>query len=291
MSTYSIEQLCKDGPQFAMAMLIECINVGEPFVTYGDICAELEHQLNIKKIFPIQIGHVAGTLMNRILELDPKAPLINVLITRPNGIPGKGAGGYLAERYNNKRLHKWDNVSSKKKKEIIERERKGIFNYSGWRDINKELFGKTTKVRLRKKAGTEYDYSGSNGNHGGSAESQEHKKLKQWVAKNPQKIGIRKSFSSSTLESRLLSGDVVDVLFSSGSAFKTVEVKSCRSNDEDFRRGIYQCVKYREIKKAEHLPYEIDVQSILITERELSPELKERAKLLNVKWKRVSVNK
>ena len=140
MPTYTLEQLSDDGPQFAMAMLIECINIGEPFVTYGDIRTELEHQLNIDKIFPAQIGYVLGALMDRILEIDPKAPLINVLITRRNGIPGVGVGKYLAKRYNNKKLRNWKNVSSNKKKEIIERERKKIFNYSGWRDLNKKLY-------------------------------------------------------------------------------------------------------------------------------------------------------
>jgi len=289
MTTYTVEQLGNDGPQFAMAMLLECIKSGEPFITYGDIGSELEHQLKIKTIFPTQIGHVAGSLMNRILEIAPNAPLINVLITRPSGIPGVGVGGYLANRYNNNNLRKWDKVSLKRKKEIIERERKKIFKYEKWDEINKELFGKTAKNKLRKKLGTEKDNHNASG-HGGLAESIEHKRLKAWVANNPQGIGVRKSFGTGVKESRLLSGDEIDVLFSDGNSFKTVEVKSKRSNNEDLKRGIYQCVKYREVKKAEHAPYNVDVQSILVTERELTPELKERAKLLKVKLKCVSVN-
>jgi hypothetical protein len=80
-------------------------------------------------------------------------------------------------------------------------------------------------------------------------------------------------------------------MFSDGDSFRMVEVKSCKSNDEDLRRGIYQCVKYREVKKSEHLPYEIDVQSILVTERELNSGLKERARILGIKHKCVFVNK
>ena len=289
MSTYTIEQLGNDGPQFAMAMLLECIKSGEPFITYGDIGSELEHQLKINTIFPTQIGHVAGSLMNRILEIAPNAPLINVLITRPSGIPGVGVGSYLADRYNNNSLRKWNKVTLKRKKEIIERERKKIFKYKKWDEINKKLFGKSAKNKLRKKPEAEKDNHNAN-HHGGPAESKEHKRLKAWVANNPQGIGIRKSFGSGAKESRLLSGDEIDVLFSDGDSFRTVEVKSKRSNNEDLKRGIYQCVKYREIKKAEHAPYDVDVQSILVTERELTPELKERAKLLKVKLKCVSVN-
>ncbi|MDH5413422.1 MAG: hypothetical protein OEW87_04735 [Flavobacteriaceae bacterium] len=289
MSTYTIEQICEDGPQYAMAMLIECIKSGEPFVTYGAIASELEYQLKINKIFSTHMGYVAGTLMDSILEIDPKAPLINVLITRPTGIPGVGAGGYLAKRYKSPKLLKWDKVPLSKKKEIIERERKKVFKYKKWEEIYKELFGGSS-VKLRTETGTEYDFSTSS-NYGGAAESDEHKKLKEWVSLNPHKIGVSKTFGVGITESRLLSGDEVDVVFSDGNSFKVIEVKSCRSNNEDFKRGVYQCVKYREVKKAEHAPYDIDVQSILVTERELNPELQERAKLLGIKWKMVSVNK
>jgi len=287
MSTYTLEQLENEGPQYAMAMLLECIKSGEPFITYGDLGAELEYQLKIKKIFPTQIGHVAGALMDKILNIAPNAPLINVLITRPSGIPGVGVGGYLANRYNNNNLRKWGEVSSKRKKEIIERESQKIFKYKKWDEINKKLFGNAAKNKLKKREKSEKSKAS---HYGGPAESEEHKLLKAWVANNPSAIGIRKSFGTGEEEARLLSGDEIDVLFSDGDSFRAVEVKSIRSGDDDLKRGIYQCVKYREIKKAEHAPYDVDVQSILVTERELSPELKERAKLLKVKLKCVSVN-
>lgn len=292
MANYTIEQLCEDGPQFAMAMLLVCLKSGEPFVTYGAIRDELEHQLKIETIFSIQIGYVAGSLMNKILEIDPKAPLINALITRPTGLPGEGVGGYFADRYKNESYRKWSKVSSKKKRALVDRERTKILRYRQWGKLNKELFGSTAKSKLRKQDGSEVDGFSSTGiNYGGPAESEEHKKLKKWVAAHPQKIGLRKSFGKGVPESRLLSGDTVDVLFADGNNFITVEVKSCRSNDEDFRRGLYQCVKYRKVKEAEHLPNKVKVQSVLVTERELNYELKMRARLFDVKFKCVSVNK
>ena len=67
MSSYTLEQLGNEGPQFAMAMLIPCLKSGEPFITYGKIRDELQHQLQIRTIFPTQIGHVAGSLMDKAL--------------------------------------------------------------------------------------------------------------------------------------------------------------------------------------------------------------------------------
>jgi hypothetical protein len=292
MPKYTVNQLCEDGPPFAMAMLLECLKSGEPFVTYGAIRDELEHQLGIETIFPTQIGYVAGSLMDQILEVDPKAPLINALITRPTGLPGVGVGNYFANKYKVEGYRKWSKVSAKKKRELVDRERKSILRYRNWEKLNKKLFGTTAQSKLRKQKGSEEDGFSPNGkNYGGQAESEEHKKLKKWVAAHPHGIGLRKSFGKGEPESGLLSGDTVDVLFSDGNDFATVEVKSCRSNDEDFRRGIYQCVKYRKVKEAEHLPNKVSVQAVLVTERELSFELKTRARLLNVRFKNVSVNK
>lgn len=73
--------------------------------------------------------------------------------------------------------------------------------------------------------------------------------------------------------------------------FRAVEVKSIRSGYDDLKRGIYQCVKYREVKIAEMQPYDADVEAILVTERELPPDLLERARLLGVRHKCVAVNK
>jgi hypothetical protein len=290
MSTYTVHQLGTDGPQYAMAMLLHCLHAHEPFVTYGAIKAKLQLQLNVECIFPTHIGHVAGSLMNRILEIDEQAPLINMLITQPSGIPGTGVGSYLAKRYKNKMFLDWKSVSLEKKRYVVDRERKKIFAYPKWDTISQKLFGRRAIDEFSTLTFVEKDPIGGIA-HGGEAESEEHKRLKHWVAKNPRALGLSKSFGNGSIEHRLLSGDEVDVLFSNGLSFRTVEVKSCKSNDVDLRRGIYQCVKYREVKSAEHKPYQSDVQSILVVERDLNKELAYRAKLLGVSWICVSVNK
>jgi hypothetical protein len=289
MPAYTVEGLRKDGPPFAMAMLLKSIDHGESFVTYGDIRKELEYQLNIQRIFPTQIGEVAGSLMDKILVVDPDAPLINVLITRGSGIPGKGVGGYLAKRYRNPKLKNWDKISKQNKLQIVDQKRKKVFLYKKWDSINHQLFGRGIAGKLREKPAKETDYNSTG--RGGPAESEEHKKLKAWVAADPSRIGLSKSYGAGVPEYRLMSGDEVDIMFMSRNTFRAVEVKSIRSNDDDFKRGIYQCVKYREVKTAEIKPYHSDVEAILVVERELSSELKERAAILGVKCKCVSVNK
>lgn len=288
MANYSIQQLSDDGPPFAMALLMRCIQHGEPFVTYGAIKAELEHQLDIASIFPTQIGYVAGSMMDQILKLDPKAPLINVLITRASGVPGGGVGGYLAERYRNPALRKWDEIKTDRKLKLVARERAKVFRYKKWQQINNTLFGDSARKNLRQPPENENDFVGPR--WGGAAESEEHKKLKEWVASNPAHIGLSKAYGIGIPEFRLLSGDEVDVMFIHEGVFRAIEVKSIRSSDDDFQRGIYQCVKYREVKRAEIHPYEADVEAVLVTERKLPSELQLRARELGVKTKCVAVN-
>lgn len=287
MSTYTIDDLRSDGPPIAMAMLLACLRRGEPFVTYGQIREALENKLSVDTIFPTQIGYVAGALMDMILEQDPGAPLINVLITRANGIPGKGAGGYLAKRYRQPSLRIWDAIGLARKLRIVERERQLIQRYGRWKEISQALFG--TNAPWPAPPPDEADYRGQG--RGGEAESAEHKALKSWVAADPTRIGLSKSFGPGEPEVRLLSGDEVDVMFSKEMVFRAVEVKSIRSGYEDLKRGIYQCIKYREVKIAELRPYDADVEAILVTERELPPDLLERARVLGVRFKCVAVNK
>ncbi len=286
MSTYTIDDLCSEGPPIAMAMLLACLQRGEPFVTYGQIRAALENKLGVDIIFPTQIGHVAGALMDLILAHDPDAPLINVLITRANGIPGKGAGGYLANRYRQPNLRNWNAIPNRRKLQVVEKERRLIQRYGRWKEISTALFG--TDAPWPAPRPDEADYRGQG--RGGEAESAEHKVLKAWVAADPTRIGLPKSLGPGEPEVRLLSGDEVDVMFSKEMLFRAVEVKSIRSGYEDLRRGIYQCVKYREVKIAEMRPYDADVQAILVTERKLPPDLLERARILGIRCRCVAVN-
>lgn len=196
---------------------------------------------------------------------------------------------YLSKRYNTHELKDWDSISRLKKLSLVHSEREKIFNFNNWIQINEKLFGRAGGVKIRKPTGNEHDFL--YGVNSTEAESMEHKALKGWVAEDSQRVDLACEFGKGHIEARLLSGDEVDVVFSYGNLFRMVEVKSRRSNDDDFRRGIYQCVKYHEVKRAEHVSYEIDVQAILVTERDLSIELKKRAKLLGVVLKKVLMSK
>lgn len=127
----------------------------------------------------------------------------------------------------------------------------------------------------------------------GGGESQQHKRLKQHVLDNPHCIGIdSRAVQSKFPEQKLLSGDSVDVFFSTDPIAYLVEVKSILSSEDDLKRGIYQCLKYRVVLAA-HLEKSFDtneVISVLVTEVDLPPDLAKLAKRLGVKTFTIPVN-
>lgn len=287
MPNYTVEELSVNGSPYALAMLLRALNSNESYVTYGDIKSELEQQLGIASIFTVQVGEVAGRMMNDILAVDPRAPLINVLICRPNGIPGRGAGSYLARRYNDPALNEWDSVPIARRRELVEQERLKILAYRDWQLIAKKLYKRLPNLASKTEKLKEQDY---NPERGGEAESPEHRRLKEWVLKNPSQLGIQTTPDYANCEEKLLSGDEIDVVFRCGDTFYVIEVKSRRSNDVDFRRGVYQCVKYRAVRLAEQLPTRPKVVAMLVTEAQLPRDLIQRAKLLDIEWLEVKIS-
>ncbi|MDO8455391.1 MAG: hypothetical protein Q7T07_00555 [Burkholderiaceae bacterium] len=72
------------------------------------------------------------------------------------------------------------------------------------------------------------------------------------VLANPHLVGASGD-SIGTVEADLLSGDAIDVLFKSETHWVGVEVKSRTSdkNELDYRRGIFQAIKYQVVLEAQ----------------------------------------
>ena len=291
MSTYTVERLADRGARHALALLLQHIRYGdEPFVTYGAIARLLETRLRIPRVFPTHIGSVAGTMMDRIEAENADAPLINALVTRPSGIPGKGFGGYYDRRIREPGGRTWKTLTRARKLEVVADIRAEVRQYGDWDALYRTVFGaKPPKMpkpkRYRERDGKPPDTARPRG----AGESEEHKRLKLWAAKNPVALGLARAMKGEP-EWGLLSGDRIDVLFSDGAAFVAVEVKSIVSTDDDFQRGIYQCVKYRAVVEAQERPIPVAVRAILLTERDLPEELQTRARALNVTLKVQAIN-
>lgn len=279
---YQRQWLNKKGAPYLLALILMKLEaIDEPFVTYGETAEMLERELKTSKIFSLHIGGVAGKMMDEIMSIAKGAPPINALVTNSSGIPGTGFGWYHDKLWREKRGRKWEGLDRDQKIEVVRDIREAVRNYKDWDRVFQKAFGERPR-RLEQKTFTEQDGKPPETVFPrGKGESEQHKRLKEWARNNPSAIGLPPGFIGE-VENDLLSGDRVDVLFTKGEEFAVVEVKSCLSSDDDLRRGIYQCVKYREVVRATRLPVELDARAILLSERELPAELAARAKLLRV---------
>lgn len=115
-------------------------------------------------------------------------------------------------------------------------------------------------------------------------EGPEHKALKEAAYNNPNSIGIEDSILEKEMEYPLLSGDRLDVFFKTDSECIAIEVKSKISDDNDIRRGIFQCVKYTSVLNAENIVYgnAKGCRSILVLGGTLSESNRKIANLLQI---------
>jgi hypothetical protein len=291
MATYTVPDLAKRGARYAFQLLLQHVRDGdEPFVTYGAIARLLEEKLRIPKVFPTHIGWVAGEMMDRIEKVDPDAPLINALVTRPTGIPGRGFGGYYDRLLRPSGGRAWESLGGRRKLAVVEDVRRAVRNYPDWDAIYRAIYGANPPRAVRPKKFTEKDGKPpETARAPGAGESAEHRRLKAWAAENPQALGLARAMKG-TPEKGLLSGDRIDVLFTDGTSFVAVEVKSIRSSEDDWQRGLYQCVKYRAVLEAQELPVATEVRAMLLTEKRLTPELEARARALDVMVKVHALN-
>jgi hypothetical protein len=131
MANYSIEDdLCSDnGQRHLFDYLLPCIEASDT-ITYGEIAERLAADLGIEgRIFSTQIGHVVGSLMNRILKIAHNAPLLNLLVVNTTGKPGTGANGFIRDRFG---LPGKDNDPIPNRDKLIEQEASRVFTYRRW---------------------------------------------------------------------------------------------------------------------------------------------------------------
>lgn len=285
---YTVEDLCDRGSEPMMQLLLTRIPK-RATATYGEIARMLQRQLSIKsKIFPVHIGNVAGDLMDLILRKAPDAPLINLLVVAEgNGLPSRGCYGYIERR---RRLAKGsvEKMPRPERKTLIEDLSREVFDYDKWDSVFRGVFDHAPAAPndSRLERFTERDGRPESWGGRGGGESEEHKRLKQHVLENPDCVGIdTRSIQSKRTEQKLLSGDSVDAFFSTDPISYLVEVKSILSSEDDLKRGIYQCLKYRVVLAAhQEKPLDTDeVMAILVMEVDLPPDLKKLAKRLGVK--------
>jgi hypothetical protein len=241
---------------------------------------------------PLAYRYVAGTIGYALQETEtewqkPIPPINALVVNEATGLPGKGVDSFLKAYL--RQTETKTKLTPTQRESIVEEIHKDIYNYSDWDRLLSHYKLRRPPILHpeKKKRRKTPRYGWSN-----EGESQEHKDLKKYVSTHPGCIGLPAKCAGSE-EYLLPSADRIDVYFENDGWDTAVEVKSVRSNDDDLRRGVFQCVKYRELLRAlRRTEGEIpQVKSLLVTERELPRKLAEIATMLKVPWKVVNLTR
>ena len=267
-------------PQWACKMIPVLIYWAERSTkphTYSELSKEVGHRTD-------QIGSILGLIddifreLKKIKKFDDLPTLNCLVVSKSTMLPSSGFS-YVS--------HNYASLTEEEKSEEMEANNKNAYNYKKWNDVLDIL---QLKPYIPKDNSSDESIirKGSFTYH--SSEGEKHKALKQYIYDYPEIIGI-KNVALRSMEYTLLSGDRLDVYFElKDGTHIAVEVKSEISNDADILRGIYQCVKYDAILKAERCVHCVKgkhypVKEILVLEGEMPMEKASVASLLNVAYK------
>ena len=267
-----------------LPLLVSYAEACQP-VTYGQLSQEVIRRKWGHYVIPLAYRTAAGAIGEALEETEnewgePIPPINALVVNATTGLPGKGVDYFLTNYLD--ATHRSKKLTKEQRQSVVEEIHKDIFNYNHWHRLlqhygleNPPPLDKKTKNRQIKR--TQYNWSGE-------AESDAHKRLKAYVSKHPELVELPKTAAPGLTEYLLPSADKVDILFSDNDWRIAVEVKSINSNDDDLRRGLFQCVKYRELLRAEQRIEGVipQAKAILVTERRLPKSLSHEAQLLKV---------
>jgi hypothetical protein len=270
-------------------LLVSCAQEGRT-ITYGEldrliVRRRLGHSVS-KQAYGSALDRVGRALQETGGRLGISIPPLNALVVNAQtGVPGGGCDWYM-EKY----VGRGRRIRSEYDRKAIAEEVQGmVYNFRRWDDILREYgLSQAESIGIRRAAAKRR--SPQRGGWSTEGESPEHSGLVQYVAEHPQSVGLPKATPKGTTEYCLPSGDRPDVVFRTAGRMVAIEVKSRISNNADLERGIYQCVKYRALLRAEQRAMERipNGAAVLVTERPLPETLHDLAELLQVRVVTVS---
>ncbi len=272
-----------------LPLIIWCAKNGRT-ITYGKLNREVINRGWGHHVFVTNYGKPAGTIGDALIETEEEwgdsiPPLNALIVNQSTRLPGDGVNYYL-ERYAEPENHV-NNMSPDEKRAIVEEIHADIFAYEYWDDLLEEYGLTPINDGLEEEINIDENEISkpSQGGWSTESESEEHLNLKQFISNNPKVVGLNKESSIGIIEYLFPSSDKADVVFKNGSKYLGVEVKSIISNDNDINRGIFQCVKYQALLRAEQkaLMMPPTTRAVLVVERELPSAIQNLANTLSIK--------
>jgi hypothetical protein len=241
-------------------------------VTYGQFSREM------KMLNPRNLNWVLGALGSELKILEKKwnekiPPLNCLVLNKYDGTPQHGIEFYMP-------LEEFENLTPAKKKLTVQLVMSDIWEFQKWDEVLRN-FGLEPIIPSDSTVLQELAKEIRYGRGGG--ESEEHRRLKEYVKGNPGAVGLGKPIFGKT-EYCFHSMDEIDVLFCFASAWVGIEVKGKDSDDADIMRGIFQCIKYQALIEAtqRYEQAKVNGRVLLALGGKLSHELRQLTGILHI---------
>lgn len=241
-------------------------------ITYGQLALEMD--MPNPRNLNVVLGAVGLELKNLGREWHEEIPPLTCLVVNKHEkTPQRGIQFHMPPE-------EFEKLSPSGQEELLHHLNRDIWDYPRWVDVL-HYFDLEPVAPAKSKALQAIAKEAKYGRAGG--ETEDHRRLKEYVKGNPQLIGLSKSLCGE-IEYPFASGDELDVLFKCGRNWVGVEVKSARSDTPDIMRGIFQCVKYKALIEATQRYEQVDVGSrvVLVLGGTLPPELRRVVGLLKI---------
>lgn len=191
---------------------------------------------------PRNLNYVLGAIGNSLMKLGKRTkteipPIQCLVINKRQELPGEGIGWFISPT-------DFTKLNKTQKQKVVAAQLMKIYTFQHWDWVLEQLELAPLPTNLDK------ELEGAKNVKGGG-ESEQHKKFKEFISKNPAVLGLSADIGIGKQEYTLPSADTVDVLFTERNLKIGVEVKSNISDSSDILRGLFQCVKYKHLIEAE----------------------------------------
>lgn len=211
----------------------------ETEITYGDVARELGVHHRAVHHIAGYIGYTLSAVAERRGWAKRRPPPLHALIVNEvTRLPGRGIDGFLSELYQQA-------ACGQEKRAVLKAVYSDARNYSHWPELcalldipfdGDVLAGAVEKARRTR---------------GRGGEGPHHLALKIYVSQHPHVVGLVPGSAAGVVEWPTASGDKVDIVFERRGLRLAVEVKPYHASDGDMLRGVFQCLKYRAVLRAE----------------------------------------
>lgn len=186
------------------------------------------------------LGSIGVTLKSLGAEMGLDIPQIQTLVVNKHtGVPGGGISTFISEEAEFKKM------SPAQKRAVVTDVLARVYAFAKWPEVLQAL-----KLSPSTSSPLPPSFKPERPSGFGKGESEDHKRLKDYVASNPSVICLPRNTPKGVTEYAIPSGDSLDVFFTHADEWIAAEVKSAISSQDDIVRGLFQCIKYKAVLEA-----------------------------------------